>query len=56
MADPSEKTPAMEQFIDEVSKNAFGRSRTESIRSDVCVLCGGVATEFRDELSMKRKR
>jgi len=45
MATPSRKSLSMEQFLEV----AFGR--TTAIKNDKCVLCGGDAKEFRDEVS-----
>ena len=53
VAVPSRKDKAMEELIDGHSKETYGRTRTESIRADICVVCGEPATEFRDELSVK---
>lgn len=53
MAIPDKKRPLMEQFVDKMDTAMFGRTRTGSIRKDICVLCGGPATEFTDEISRK---
>lgn len=50
---PSYKVPKMQDFLDSIAKETFGRSRTESIEADTCVDCGGPATEFKDQLSRK---
>jgi uncharacterized CHY-type Zn-finger protein len=47
------KSEMMEQILDQLSMSAFGRSRSESIKSKVCVDCGKPATEFEDALSSK---
>ena len=49
----SEKSPEMEKAINEMSQSLFGRSRTESIESGICVDCGQPAKDFRDKLSEK---
>jgi hypothetical protein len=53
MAEPSEKSPQMERDLDNMAEAAYGRKRTDSIRGNVCVTCGGEANEFRDELSRR---
>ena len=53
MAKPSTKSPEVEETLERVSKEMFGRSRLESIRSNICVMCGSLAEDFRDELSRK---
>ena len=53
MATPSEKSPAMEQFLDTVSENMNGVKRTDSIKADKCVSCKGDATDFRNEISKR---
>lgn len=51
MATPSEKAPAMEEFLEE----QYGRS--SAIKADKCIKppvgCGGPATEFQDNLSKR---
>lgn len=49
----SKKTPEMERFLDEMSEQMFGRRRSASKSAKICVMCGGDATEFRNELSRK---
>lgn len=56
MAEPSEKAPEMEQALDDLTQQAFGRSRTESIRGNVCVGCGGPAEVFSDPVSRQEYR
>ena len=51
MARQSEKSPAMVNFLNSLSKELFGRDRTVSIKSDLCVSCGRAAKEFNNELS-----
>lgn len=53
MATPSEKSLGMEIFLGSLTEELYGRSRTESITSGICVTCGGDATAFRDALSQK---
>jgi len=53
MAIPSQKSPAMEQFLDEQTKTLTGRTRTDSIKADICAWCGGPASEFKDNLSRR---
>jgi hypothetical protein len=46
------KSPEMESFLDNLSKETFGRSR----KDPVCVFCGSDKVnswDFRDELSLK---
>jgi len=53
MATPSDKDPVIEDFINSFARGAFGRERTQSIKNDVCTVCGEPATEFEDVLSRK---
>ena len=53
MTKPSNKAKPITEFLDGMSKQAFGRTRTVSIKGDVCVICARPATEFEDELSAK---
>lgn len=47
------KSEGMENLLENVAQVAFGRSRAASRKNSTCVICGGDATEFRDELSRK---
>jgi hypothetical protein len=47
MAEPSDKSPAMEQFLEKT----FGR--TTAIKTGTCVSCKGPASHFRDAISKK---
>jgi len=49
----SDKSPAMRESLENISKALFGTSREESIGADTCVICGHEATEFDGELSRK---
>ena len=50
MAQPTEKHPAIEGFLEET----FGR--TTAIEGDTCVFCHKEATNFRNEISKKEYR
>jgi len=52
---PSKKSKQLNEILDNVSKNLFGREREESIRKNICVMCGNIVDEnnFKDELSLK---
>jgi hypothetical protein len=47
------KSPEMENFLNELSLNLLGRSRSVAKAGNGCVFCGKPATEFRDELSRR---
>jgi len=50
------KSPEMVSALDILSMSMFGRNRSDSIRSTVCVSCGKVVcleTEFKDALSRR---
>lgn len=47
------KSPEMFEFLDDVSKEMFGTSRSECIKQEICVTCGGEAKEFDDSLSLR---
>lgn len=53
MAEPAGKAEELNSMLDSISKAVFGRERTTSIQSDICVTCGKPATTFKDELSRK---
>jgi uncharacterized CHY-type Zn-finger protein len=47
------KSPAIVEFLDSMTKQMFGRSRSASIANKVCVTCGGPAINFTDAMSYK---
>jgi hypothetical protein len=47
--EPTTKSKPIEDLLTAVS----GRSRTESIKTNVCSFCGEEATSFKDALSTK---
>lgn len=47
------KSPAMVEFLDKVTKDMFGQTRTEAKSGNTCVSCGKPATKFVDKLSEK---
>jgi uncharacterized CHY-type Zn-finger protein len=47
------KAPEVENFLNELSINLFGRYRSLAKAGKSCVSCGKPATEFKDELSRK---
>ena len=49
MATPSKKSESMESAL----KKIFGFDRRESIEKDICTMCKGSATEFRNSISRK---
>lgn len=53
MANRSTKPPAITRAINVLAKNLFNRETTTAIAADVCVACGKVATEFKDERSRR---
>ncbi len=56
MAKPTEKSPGMETSIDLIAHKMFGHTRTGSIQSNTCMVCGKDATQFKDTLSEKEYR
>ena len=48
-----EKSPEMVKVLDTLSLQMFGKSRSEAIRQNICVSCGGEADGFID---IKSKR
>ena len=48
-----EKSPEMVKVLDTLSLQMFGKSRSEAIRQNICVSCGGEADGFVD---IKSKR
>jgi len=53
MAMPREKSPSIDQYLEKESKQLYGRSRKESILSDICVKCGEDASMFENDLYVK---
>lgn len=49
MATPVKKAKAIEDLLDILAEDAFGRTRTEAIEQDICVDCGNDAREFNSE-------
>ena len=47
------KTAAMENMLDDMAKELFGRGRKVAMDNQMCVVCGGDANHFADELSRK---
>ncbi len=47
------KTAEMENFLDDMTKELFGRGRKVAMDNQMCVVCGGDANHFADELSRK---
>lgn len=50
------KKTTLQNFKDEFSKKAFGRSQSEAAEKHVCVFCGKLVNpdeDFRDKLSQK---
>ena len=45
---PVEKSSEMVKVLDTISLNMFGKSRSEAIRQNICVNCGGEADIFVD--------
>lgn len=45
------KTKAMEEFLDEMSIQLFGKSRTEALKERICVRCKKQVGEFSNEIS-----
>lgn len=50
---PSPKSYQVTEFLDNITKEMYGTSRTEAISGDSCVTCHGPATHFKDPLSRK---
>lgn len=51
MAEPSKKSPGIEELID--AFNPSGRKRVKSVKADICAWCGELAQEFRDSISRR---
>ena len=51
---PTEKHPELAKFLDDMTEMVFGNlPRSKAIHVDKCVDCGGKATAFTDDLSLK---
>lgn len=49
----SNKSPEVKKFLNEMSQDFFGRNRSDCIKTNICVVCGEPAIEFKDEISEK---
>ena len=47
------KTAGMENMLDGMAKELFGRGRKVAMDNQMCVICGDDANHFSDELSRK---
>ena len=47
------KTAEMESFLDDMTKELFGRGRKVAMDNQLCVICGSDANHFADDLSRK---
>lgn len=54
--EPTKKSPEIQDLLDVVALQAFGRKRSETMGSEKCVMCGEDAKEFNDALSQKEYR
>lgn len=52
MAEATKKAEGIESLLSEIT----GKDRVGTIKNDKCVMCGGDASEFKDELSKKEYR
>jgi len=48
-----ERTQEVQEFVDGITKQLFGRSQIESAAQQACVICGGPADAFKDEISRR---
>ena len=49
----SMKTVEMENYLEDMAQVLFGRGRKVAMDNQLCVMCGGDANYFADELSRK---
>ena len=47
------KSSSVINHLENITMNAFGRSRVLSIAGNSCVVCGKASTNFKDEVSRK---
>ena len=47
------KSAGMENMLDDMAKELFGRGRKVAMDNQMCVICGDDANHFTDELSRK---
>jgi len=47
------KTAAMENMLDDMAKELFGRGRKVAMDNQMCVICGDDANHFTNELSRR---
>ena len=47
------KTAGMENMLDDMTKELFGRGRKVAMDNQMCVMCGNDANHFTDELSRR---
>ena len=53
MAEEIWREPSTDKFLEGLAQAVFGRPKSESIKADICLSCGGAATEFSDALSRR---
>jgi hypothetical protein len=46
-----ERNNEIQNFLDNLSRNAFGRTSKQAQEAKICTYCGKSATEFKDEKS-----
>ena len=47
------KTKGIMTFLDDLAQKNYGRTLTDALKGNVCVMCGEPADEFKDALSKK---
>jgi hypothetical protein len=47
------RAPAIQNFLDNLAKSAFGRTAPEAIEKRICTVCGQAVTGFKNEVSVR---
>jgi hypothetical protein len=50
--EPAEKAPVLESLLEDISA-LIGTPRSTAFKTQCCVMCGGDASDFKNELSKK---
>lgn len=51
MAEPAYKAKNIRTMLDNLAESVYGHSTSNSIKTNICVICNEPAIEFKDEIS-----
>ena len=47
------RNEATQNMLDSIAKDVFGRTQDEAQDKQICIFCGGDASEFKNDISRK---